>query len=73
MIINMIFKLYKNKGNYFPHCEVCAKKLLNGDMIMLDRNMYYCKICGDKLRDKRIAILESKIGCKLKKVGSDSP
>jgi hypothetical protein len=69
----MIFRKYANSyGRKIAHCEACAQKLANGDTVMIDRNMFYCKKCADKLRDERIAKLESKIGCKLKKIKEDS-
>jgi transcription initiation factor IIE alpha subunit len=57
----MEFKCYKNRSNYFAHCEKCAKKLENDELIMIDRHIFYCSKCGNELRNERISKLEARI------------
>ena len=60
-----MFKLYENKSkvrkNTHAHCKQCGELLVQGVSIMIDRHIYYCSKCGNKLRAERIARLEAKI------------
>lgn len=73
----MIFKCYAGAGRHRPKCKTCNKQLEVNELVCFDHNFYYCSKCGQDLKDKRVALLESKItrlnNNKQEVKGCDSP
>jgi len=57
----MNFKFYEGCGRHFPKCRVCNKTIIKGDGCFKDKGYYYCVKCGEVVRIKRVAYLESLI------------
>jgi NAD-dependent SIR2 family protein deacetylase len=66
----MIDSIYNGGFRHKAKCFKCQKLLLKDELIIIDKhNTYYCKKCGQEVRNKRVELLENLIH---KVKGSDS-
>ena len=57
----MIYNIYKSNGRHTPLCCKCLTVIKKGDGCFKDKGYYYCVKCGEVVRIKRVAYLESLI------------